>query len=294
MDTITASLLTALVAAAKDKAAGAFGKYLQEAVEERAKRLWGVLAESDEQKFAKMMVENVVAEAADFPPDKALLVEPLGTVGTAGIWGPKGTLKVNLLWVNRADFPIHIRDLKLTCRADTREPEWSVQVGDEFTLGPRRDVQRVVETELQPAATLPTFTRNGAPCDISVTALVCGPWDEGRAQRTQDLVQMSVWMPVIGLEPSGLLVEDRDIEITLAEYLQSLVDQGEQRVRIAYVELDRTLNFRAGATKSMLQRVAGQKRHEVEAGPSVAIVKLHHPVQYLHGGYGGTVEDPDF
>src|SRR5262245_66374546 len=94
--TIGASLLAALVSAVGEKAKGAAAKYLQDAVEERARRLWGVINERDEEKFARLMVENVMAEAAAFPPKKALLVELLGSVGSVGIWGPRGALKRNL------------------------------------------------------------------------------------------------------------------------------------------------------------------------------------------------------
>lgn len=287
--TIGASLLTALMAASKDKAVGAASKYLEDAVKERAARMWGVLSENNEEKFARLMVDHVLAEAAAFPPDQALLVEPLSTVGDAGIWGPRGTLKINLLWVNRADFPLRIRDVKVTARVDAKEPEWVAQSGDEFVLVSRGSQRRVVEIDLATAATLPTFERNGAPCDVSVTALVCGPWDEGRAHRTRDLVEMSVWLPVIGLDVSGLITDVEDADLIIKDYLRDLVNKCEYNIQVRFAEFDRAHKLRPGLAKERFVAIARQLKHTVEAGPGVALVALYHePSEPFSGGYVGV------
>jgi len=46
---IAASLLTTIGAVVKEKAKGAAAKYLEDAVQERARRLWGVIGERDEE-----------------------------------------------------------------------------------------------------------------------------------------------------------------------------------------------------------------------------------------------------
>lgn len=270
--TIGASLLVALGAAVKEKATGAAAKYLQDAVEERARRLWGVLGESNEQKFARLMVEHVMEEAAQHLPDRALLVQPLGTVGIVGIWGPRGTLKLQLLWVNRADFPVEVRDVRVTGKVGGRQCEWDTIFGDVFTLRPRGDTQRIVE--LEPRLDLPTFERGGATCDLSVTALVCGPWEEGRAQQTQDLVPLvGIWLPVVGIEPSGVLTEVADIDLVLEHQLQKLTFGSRMQVRFG--DFDRTHQLRDGATRERLAVVAGRVGCEVNAGPNLALV--HRP-----------------
>ena len=67
-------------------------------------------------------------------------------------------------------------------------------LGDEFALSPRGLDERAVA--LSPRFALPSFERGGVSCDVSVSALVCGPWDEGRAQRTRELVTSAgIWVP---------------------------------------------------------------------------------------------------
>jgi hypothetical protein len=59
-------------------------------------------------------------------------------------------------------------------------------LGEEFVVGPRCDVVCIVE--LDPRQELPSFDRGGANCDLFIAALVCGPWEDGRAQNTRDLI----------------------------------------------------------------------------------------------------------
>jgi len=242
----------------------------------------------------------VLAEAAAYPPQRALLISPVPKVGLSGIWGPRGTLKLELLWVNRADFPIHVRDLHIRGRVGGQQCEWDSVLGEEFVVGPRSDFVRVVE--IDPCLPLPSFDRGGANCDLSIAALVCGPWEDGRAQHTRDLIpHLGIYLPVIGIEPSGIMTDDADVDLMIDDYLQALVAKGEETVRIIYADFDRSQHLRAGGTKERLGVVAGRRRHTVDAAPNVARVTLHNPPQYLGpGGYsfgtGGRsdFEDPDF
>jgi len=273
MDPITASLLTALGVAVKDKATGAVVRWLTEATKERARRLWGVIADTDEEKFAQRMVAEVMAEAAAFPPEKALVVHPLGTVGDVGIWGPGGELRLKLLWVNCADFPIHVRDMRVTTMLGGQQ-QWDAMLGDEFTLEPRGLDERAVA--LSPRLALPSFERGGASCDVSVSALVCGPWDEGRAQRTRELVTSAgIWVPTFGLEPVPTGLDDvADIDVKLETFLRTLAMGG--RREVSYANTDRGLGLRTGATRDRLAAVASRLGYEVEgAGPNVA--QVHRP-----------------
>jgi hypothetical protein len=175
----TAALLAALVSAVKETATGAAVDWLTKAAKERAERIRGFVQEKDDAKFAKRLVDEILAEAAQYPPDRALRVHPLGTVGAVGIYGPRGTPRLNLLWINRADFPIYVRDVRVTGKIGGQQNEWDAVIGDEFTLEPRGVSERQVE--LEPRHTVPTVER-GTSCDVSIAALVAGPWDEGRAQ----------------------------------------------------------------------------------------------------------------
>jgi hypothetical protein len=211
MDPIAAPLLTALLAAVKDRATGAMADDLTKAVKERAARLRGIITEKDEAKFAKRMVDEIMAEAVQYPPETALVVRPLGTVGTAGIYGPRGTLRLYVLWVNRADFPIYVRDVRVTGKVGGQQNEWDAKLGDEFTLGPRGYEERPIE--LEPRHEVPTIER-GTNCDVSISALVSGPWDEGQAQRTRNLVPLaSIWLPAYGLEPASNLTPSRTVTV---------------------------------------------------------------------------------
>ena len=272
--TIGAAVLAAIGAEVKRKGTGAAAKWLADAAKERAARLVGLIGDSDAAKLARRAVEEVLAEAAQYPPEKALLVRPLGTpVGAVGVWGPHGTLRLNLLWVNRADFPIHVRDLQITATVGGPGPEWLKEFPEEFTLAPRGDLERMVE--LAPHVVLPSFRNGGTSCDVSVSALVCGPWDEGRAQRTQDLVPaVGIWLPVVGLDPAGLLDDVADIDARLESYLRQLGSG--RRLEIMFADLDSQLRLRAGATRDRLAIVAQKLAYQVTAsGPNVALV--HRP-----------------
>jgi hypothetical protein len=272
--TIGAAVVAAIGAEVKDKASGAAAKWLVEAAKERATRLVGVTGESNAEKLARRAIEEVIAEAAQYPPEKALLVRPLGTpVGAVGVWGPHGTLRLNLLWVNRADFPIHVRDLHVTAKVAGPEPEWQKEFAEEFTLTSRGDVERMLE--LVPHAVLPSFERGGANCDVSVSAVVSGPWEDGRAQRAHDLVPLvGIWLPTVGLDASGPLDDPADIDARLESLLRQVSVGG--RREIIYADVDRQLRLRVGATRGRLEIVAQQLGCELNArGPNVAL--LHRP-----------------
>lgn len=299
MDPITASLLAALLAAVKARATGAMADALTKAVKERAARLRGVIAEKDEAKFAQRMVDEIVAEAAQYPPETALLVRPLGTVGSVGIYGPRGTLRLNVLWVNRADFPIYVRDVRVTGKVGGQQNEWDAKLGDEFTLGPRRYEER--DVELEPRHEVPTIER-GTNCDVSISALVAGPWDEGQAQQTRNLVPLaSIWLPAYNLEPaSTLLTEVADVDLAIKHY----VTQIEMKVRdlrttsvtherVSYADLDRTLGLRHGASKERLEVVVKQMGQHVESGPTVALIRVHDSLQVRSVG-GFVIERNEF
>jgi hypothetical protein len=271
---IGAAVLTAIGVEVKSKATGAAAKWLTEAAQERAARLLGLIESGDAAALARRAVQEVMAEAVQYPPEKALLLRPLGTpVDAVGIWGPHGTLQLNLLWVNRADFPIHIRDLQVTVTAGGADPQWRKEFAEEFTLAPRGDLERMLC--LVPRVPLPDFKGGGTNCDVTVSAVVCGPWEEGRAQRTQDLMPpVGIWLPVVGLDPAGFLDDVADIDVRLEHHLRKL--GGGRRLEIIYAELDRELRLRSGATRDRLAVVAQRLAYQMNtSGPNVAIV--HHP-----------------
>jgi hypothetical protein len=175
--------------------------------------------------------------------------------------------------VNRADFPIHVRDLKVSASVGGMEPEWQKDFSEEFTLMPRGDTERMLE--LVPHVMLPSFERGGANCDVSISAVVCGPWEEGRAQRTQDLVPLvGVWLPAVGLDPTGLLDDPADVDTRLEGFLRK-VGSG-NRLEIIFSETDTQLRLRPGSTRDRLMIVAQKLGFELYAkGPSVALV--HRP-----------------
>jgi hypothetical protein len=129
--------------------------------------------------------------------------------------------------------------------------------------------------DLAPQVVLPSFERGGANCDVSVSAVVCGPWEEGRAQRTQDLVPLvGIWLPAVGLEPAGLLDDPADIDARLEAFLRQVTIGGLRE--ITYADVDRQLRLRAGATRERLTIIAQKLGYELTArGPNVALV--HRP-----------------
>lgn len=140
---ISAAALAALHALVEKKLAGAAADYVLDAAKHAAQRLEGLLP-TDETKQAKALLEHVLAEAAAYPPMSAVRVEPLATVGVVGIWPPRGDLTLNLLWMNRADFPVRIRDVRVGARTGSSHDQWEIRQGDEFILRPRSDTTRIV------------------------------------------------------------------------------------------------------------------------------------------------------
>lgn len=284
---LTEALLAALMKLA-DSVAGAAGDHLLEAMKVQAGKLHGLLRGNEDEQ-AKALLAHVRAEAAAYPPERALRVDSLATVGEVGLWPPHGRLKLHLQWTNHADFPVLVRDVVIKARVGSNNPEWELRQGDEFRIEARSQSTRLMSGE--PQAKLPALERGGAVCELWVSALVAGPW-EGKAQRTRDLMHTSTWLPSY-IDREDLLTEDADIDLVLKDHLAELVDDGDERARIVYAELDRKLRLRPGATKDRLRSVATKHEHEVEAGPSVALVTLHLPYRGPVGGYGGSIDDFD-
>ncbi len=272
MDLITPALLTAIAAAAKEKAVGVAVDLVADAAKDAANKLRGLLPDGNETKQARALVDHVLAEMAAFPPDRAIVVEPLATTGDVGIWAPRGKLKVELLWVNHADFPVRVRDVHLVGRVGSGDPEWDATKGDEFTLGARSSQRLLLEAELR--GELPTFDRGGAQCEVTIGALVCGPWDEGRAQRTRGLVRTSLWLPLLGIEPSNFITEVEDVDLVIKHYLRRIAHG--RRLEVRYADFDRERGLRPGASKERFATVARSEGHEVHPGVALALVKIHH------------------
>jgi hypothetical protein len=290
MDPITPALLTAVYAAIKKRVAGAAVERLVEGAQVAAKKMRVLLPDGDEKKLAELLVNYVLAEAAAFPPDKAVLVEPLSTVGTVGIFGPQGRLQVSLLWVNRADFPIRVSNVHLTGRIGGKAPEWEIREGDEFVLDGRSDEERPLKGN--PGIALPPIERGGTQVELTMSALLSGPWDEGQAHRTHNIVKTSVWLPAPGMEPpppTDLIANDADVDLVLAEVLQDQFAKT-HTVNIHYAAVDRDKKLRRGATKDRLQHVARKLGHQVEAGVELARV-AEGQVVLADGGWSGSDND---
>lgn len=282
---LTEALLAALMKLAEG-VTGAAGERLLEAAKVQAAKLQGLLR-GNENEQAEALFAHVRAEAAAYPPERAIRVDSLATVGEVGIWPPRGRLKLHLQWTNHADFPVLVRDVAIKGRVGGKNPEWELRDGDEFRIEARSQITRLVSGD--PHAALPEFERGGVACELSVVALVAGPW-EGKAQRTRDLLHTSTWLPVY-VDREDLLTADADIDLVLKDYLEGLVDKGDERARVVYSELDHTLRLRPGATKDRLKTVATKDQHQVEVGPSVALVRFTRPYSGPEGGWGGSIDD---
>jgi|ERR1051325_85377 hypothetical protein len=194
-------------------------------------------------------------------------------------------LQVALEWVNLADFPIHVRDVRAVARVGS-QPEWDATKGDEFELGARTSKRTTISAEAK--RPLPSVVGKGVLCDLLVEALVSGPWDGGLGQRTHALVHDSIWLPAPGLEPTGHMTEAADIDLAINHHLQTQYEVQEHMHKIFYADLDRDLRLAPGSSKARLAVLAREAGHKVEAAPSFAVVTYKdHPVSMLDGGYGG-------
>lgn len=273
------SLLATIAAVAKKKLAGIAADRLGEAAKVQMQKLAGLLPDNEE-KAAQVVVDHVLAESAAYPPDKALRVVPIATVGAAGIWSPHGQLRLNLLWVNHADFPIHVRDVRLAGRVEGKDDQWLGSRGDEFVLRGRSTEERLFTADAVLA--LPNFEHGGAPVDLTLRALVSGPWNEGLAQLTHDLVDIGLWLPAVGMEPRSVLSDPADVDNMLIDHLYKQ-EQKVDAVTVHYATLDRELGLRVGSTKDRLSHAAQRKRYIVTPGRETARVTF--PREPSVGGY---------
>jgi hypothetical protein len=269
---ISAALLTALYPAIEKKFAGAAAEYLIDAAKHAAQRFEGLL-HGDAEKQAQALVAHVLAEAAAYPPTTAVRVEVLSTVDIVGIWPPRGDLALNLLWVNRADFPIRIRDVKVNARAGGPHDHWEINQGDEFVLRPRSDTTRTLRGA--PSMVLPRFDRGGGSCDVTVNALVSGPWEDS-AQRSHELYSGGLWIPA-HVEQADLLTDTADIDIAIETFFTENLARNQHKHTIRFSDFDKERGLRPGASSERFEIVAKANGHEFKPGTSVGALRLVRP-----------------
>jgi hypothetical protein len=290
MDPITVTLALALGDAIKKKVTGAAADSLFEATKSQARKLEGLLPK-DEKKQADLLVAHVLAEAAAYPPEKALTVEPLATTGLVGISAPAGELLLRFLWVNHADFAVQIRDMNVRARIGGSDWQWDLWHRDQFELRGRSHVERSING--RPGLALPVFETGAVICEVVMDALVSGPWEDGRAYQTRQLMKSSLWLPAIGMatpQSTNLISNDADIDLVLAQVLH---DQF-LKVPVAnlvYADIDHAQRLRAGATRERLHQVATKHGHQIELGVELARV-TEGRVGFPDGGYSS--EDDDY
>lgn len=174
---LTEALLFALGKLA-ERVTGAASDRLLEAAKVQAGKLQG-LRRGNAEEQAEALFAHVRAEAAAYPPQRALRVESLATLDEVGIWPPNGRLRLHLRWTNHADFPVLVRDVVVKAKVGTKDPEWELRQGDEFRIEARSE--QLINVSGDAVIELPEFERAGVSCELWVGALVAGPW-EGEAR----------------------------------------------------------------------------------------------------------------
>jgi hypothetical protein len=263
---LTEALLAALMKAI-DRVSGAAGDRLLEAAKVQAGKLHGLLR-GNEAEQAAMVLAHVRAEAAAYPPQRALRVESLSTLDEVGIWPPSGRLQLHLRWTNHADFPVLVRDVVVKAKVGSKDPEWFFREGDEFRIESRSE--HVGNVSGDPTLQLPDFERSGVSCELWVSALVAGPW-EGEAQRTREMLHTSMWIPVY-VERGDLLTDERDIDLAIDHYLYMLRAKRQEMVRMSYSYLDKQLRLRPGAAEERLVEVVKKSGHKITTGSTIVVV----------------------
>jgi hypothetical protein len=231
----------------------------------------------------------VLAEAAAFPPEKALTVEPLATTGLVGISPPAGELRLNFLWVNHADFPIQIRDVNVKARVGGNEWEWDLWNRDQFELRGRTHMERGIKGP--PSVKLPLFENLAVICEVTMEAHVSGPWEGGHAYQTHRLVKSSLWVPATGMvavPTTSLISNDADVDLVLEAVLYEHFLKVPV-VNLHYADVDREKKLREGATKQRLPHVARKLGHSIDAGAELARVSERQMLP--DGGWSSSDDD---
>jgi hypothetical protein len=263
---LTEALLFALGKLA-ERVTGAASDRLLEAAKVQAGKLQGLLRGNAEEQ-AQALFAHVRAEAAAYPPQRALRVESLATLDEVGIWPPNGRLRLQLRWTNHADFPVLVRDVVVKAKVGAKDPEWELRQGDEFRIEARNE--QLINVSGDAVIELPEFARAGVSCELWVEALVAGPW-EGEAQRTRELLHTSMWLPVY-IERSDLLTDEADIDLAIEHHMFWLRSKRYQEYRISYDHLDKELKLKPGSAKARLLEVAKKGGHKITTAPTIAVI----------------------
>lgn len=269
-----AALGAAVVAALKEKAIGAAGDMVLNAAKYQAHRLRGVLKARSEKEFAEQVVAHVLAESAQWAPDDAVRVVALGSTdndpdGSIGIHPPDGSLRLSFLWVNRADFAVGIRDMRVSARVAGAVPEYEGGRGDEFQLTPRGETSFGIELRLRRGVQPPVVDNGCAACDITVGALVAGPWQD-EPQQTRELFAGSIWVPVFDTQRPAL-TSSTDIDNAIDDWITRAWPTLPKLVRLA--DLERELAIPPGTVKAHLPGVADRRGCEINVGETTVKVR---------------------
>jgi len=279
---LTGSLVTAIAAAVKAKAVGAAADRITEVAQVQAVRLRGILPDAKDAEYARMVVAHVLGEAAAYPPSKALRTIPLSTAadmsgGSVGIWPPDARLVIELLWLNHADFSVWVRDVRFTGRVGGGTHEYEGAQGDEFVIGPRSDKKMTFAAHLRQNMPAPKFDTGRANLDLSVSALVSGPWND-EAQVTREVFRGGVWLPVF-VEPERHRMSDpTDVDLSLDAWFRGKAASARGgAITMPLADIDRESGVVPGSAKRFLATIAERHGWEAKLGPVMAQVTQRRP-----------------
>jgi hypothetical protein len=164
------------------------------AMESVARNAWrhvdelrGSHAHLADEELANLAVSRVLAAAKAYPPASAITVriEPSAfeTRTETGIWTEEA-MAIVLRWNNRADFAIELQRVTGAVSIVDRSEErtFTLDAPSRFEIGPRCDHRLSLVAVLDRKVPPPRYSQAAVSGEVSVNALVMGPWPQGSHQ----------------------------------------------------------------------------------------------------------------
>ncbi len=260
--------LAAMTVLIKGRLQGAAADYTLKAVASRAAQLRGFYDGRKAKEVAEETLQYVMAEAAAYPPTKAVRVVVPSRSLDLGFLPPNGDLAIELLFFNRADFEIHVSDVKVLGRAGAGPVDFEGGSGVEFVLPPRDEHLQRFDMALRPGVTRPALSRGGSGVDLNVAALISGPW-EGLARATHGVFQGNAFVPV--KHGADRVRSPRDVLLSIDTWFAAYPPAGTNGpLLIEFARVDDELRLPGGSAKSFLVQVAQKYGWRVDEGDEQA------------------------
>lgn len=154
------------------------------AAERYVKEIGAWMKKPDPEQVARLAVARVMAEAAAFPPRKALSVllhsGPAEAGNDASAILEKDRASLSLLIWNRADFSVELAKLRGVLKVSDGDKTFTYEIDSpsKFDVDARSEKRVAATALLSRTDPIPAFAYGSVLATLSLDALVVGPWDD--------------------------------------------------------------------------------------------------------------------